>query len=429
MIGYAVVLCSRVGSSRVKAKCFTEFEGKPMIAHLLERLKSFKVFLAVPPCDVARYEYLESQFPNVTMYAGEPDNPLQRTSDVAKKYDIANVIRVCHDKIFVDDCLMDLAIAEYEKRKVDYLYSSHFTEGSGFEIIKSEILHSAAEKHRPCEHISYAICAETNNLHNFDVPEKYRSSFRLLVDFPEDTALMRRIPMNLTLPRVLDFLRDNESLAKINKLPQLTIYTCAYNASAWVSDCISSILTQRGFKEFEYIFIDDCSTDNTVEVAKKKIPGNYRNVTFVKNEKNIGLAASSNKALEMARGRYVMRIDADDYFQYQDAAFTILNYIDKKGYDAVYCGNQIERPNEKHHIGGAIFSRRQINMIKFSDRLRGYEGYDFFLRAKDDLKIGYFYKPLWFYRQHSKAMSKNNLIEREEIKRKIDHEHNRKEMA
>ena len=73
-----------------------------------------------------------------------------------------------------------------------------------------------------------------------------------------------------------------------------------------------------------------------------------------------------------------------------------------------------------HHVGGALFCKSAVNHIKFTEKLRGYEGLDFFLRAREQLNVGYFGKPVFFYRQHSGSMSKTNLKMREDIKRGIE---------
>lgn len=419
MINVAVVLCTRTKSNRIKEKCFYKFNGVPLIERLLDRIKNFCVIVAHPTEDVGRYDYLTDIYSNIKLYSGDQD-PLKRMADVVKKYDIKYVIRICHDKIFVDEDLISLALRDFMTSNSDYLYSSCFTEGSGFEIMSGSKVIEASEKFKNCEHISYAVREITDNICIFDVPEKYRSSYRLLIDYPEDLALLHKLDTSSKLTEVLKFLDDNEKIAKINKLPKLTIYTCVYNGQRFLADCIRSVLRQKNFKEFEYIIIDDASTDETPEVIRKTIGGLYKNIRVIRNSENIGLAASSNIALENAKGKYVLRLDHDDYFQYLDSAFTLYNYIEKNGYDAVYCGNQLQRPDEHHHIGGAIFNKKEINFIKFSEKLRGYEGYDFFLRSKGKIKIGYFYKPLWFYRQHQGSMSNTNLEERAKLKKEIE---------
>jgi hypothetical protein len=80
----------------------------------------------------------------------------------------------------------------------------------------------------------------------------------------------------------------------------------------------------------------------------------------------------------------------------------------------------IQKGKECHHVGGALFNKNALNFIKFTDGLRGYEGYDLFLRAKDRLKIGYFEKPTFFYYQREGSMSKTNPRIRAKIKSEID---------
>jgi len=120
-----------------------------------------------------------------------------------------------------------------------------------------------------------------------------------------------------------------------------------------------------------------------------------------------------------------MRLDADDYFSYKEVCRDLINEIEETGHDVIYPSNyfgsmsKIQTGKECHHIGGAIFKTRAINHVKFTEGLRGYEGLDFFARAKDTLSIGYFARPTFFYTQRNDSMSKTNLDDREKIKNNI----------
>lgn len=90
------------------------------------------------------------------------------------------------------------------------------------------------------------------------------------------------------------------------KTPDITILLVAYNAEQYISECIKSVLAQT-FKTFEFLIIDDGSTDNTVKIIRNftdsRIRLVYNNHDYIK---------SLNKGMLLAKGEYIARIDADD---------------------------------------------------------------------------------------------------------------------
>ena len=94
-----------------------------------------------------------------------------------------------------------------------------------------------------------------------------------------------------------------------NKQSLVTIYITNHNYGRFLKQSIDSVLDQS-LKKFDLIIIDDGSKDNSKEIIKKyiKLP----NVTVI-FQKRKGLAISNNIALNLAKGKYIMRLDADDY--------------------------------------------------------------------------------------------------------------------
>jgi glycosyltransferase involved in cell wall biosynthesis len=90
--------------------------------------------------------------------------------------------------------------------------------------------------------------------------------------------------------------------------PVVSIIMNVYNSEKFINATIDSILKQT-MKEFEFIIIDDGSTDRTGEIIE-----NYsdKRIIFIKNEQNLGIPKSANIGLKIARGQYIARIDADD---------------------------------------------------------------------------------------------------------------------
>lgn len=103
-----------------------------------------------------------------------------------------------------------------------------------------------------------------------------------------------------------------ELMAKGNeKEPLVSVIMPAYRCSDTISRALDSALAQDVAKEI--LVIDDCSPDELGRVMRE-----YRDrteVVYVCNEKNMGAAATRNRGVQMARGRYVAFLDADDWWE------------------------------------------------------------------------------------------------------------------
>lgn len=90
--------------------------------------------------------------------------------------------------------------------------------------------------------------------------------------------------------------------------PKITVFMAAYNVSGYIAESISSILNQT-FKDFEFIIIDDGSTDDTALIVKKF---NDSRISFIQNDGNKGIPFTRNRLLELAKGEYIAILDSDD---------------------------------------------------------------------------------------------------------------------
>ena len=91
-------------------------------------------------------------------------------------------------------------------------------------------------------------------------------------------------------------------------MPKVTVLMSVYNEEGFLKESIESILSQN-FSDFEFLIINDASTDSCREII---LSCDDSRIVLVDNEKNIGLTRSLNKGLQLARGEYIARIDADD---------------------------------------------------------------------------------------------------------------------
>jgi glycosyltransferase involved in cell wall biosynthesis len=91
-------------------------------------------------------------------------------------------------------------------------------------------------------------------------------------------------------------------------VPQVTVLMTTYNGLSYLDECIRSVINQD-FEDFEFLIIDDASTDGTYDFLKSF---KDRRIKILQNQNNIGQTASLNKGLGIAAGEFIVRLDQDD---------------------------------------------------------------------------------------------------------------------
>lgn len=90
--------------------------------------------------------------------------------------------------------------------------------------------------------------------------------------------------------------------------PKVTVLMTVYNGERFIRESIESILNQT-FRDFEFIIINDGSTDASSEIIRSFVDTRIR---LIDNKKNFGVYRSANKGLKLAKGKYIARQDDDD---------------------------------------------------------------------------------------------------------------------
>ncbi len=106
--------------------------------------------------------------------------------------------------------------------------------------------------------------------------------------------------------------------------PLITVYMPVFNAANFLDQSISSILSQT-FSNFEFIIVDDASTDNSWRIIKSYAKKDQR-IVAIKNKINLGVSLTSNIAISQARGKFLARMDADD-ISFNDRLEKQLNFL------------------------------------------------------------------------------------------------------
>lgn len=95
-----------------------------------------------------------------------------------------------------------------------------------------------------------------------------------------------------------------------NTQPVISVIMGVYNGERFLSEAVESVLNQS-YGDFEFIICNDCSTDASAEILKAYAAVDRR-IVLLKNERNMGLAATLNRCLAVARGEFIARMDCDD---------------------------------------------------------------------------------------------------------------------
>ena len=96
----------------------------------------------------------------------------------------------------------------------------------------------------------------------------------------------------------------------MNNSPKISVVMSCYNRENFVRDAIESILNQT-YTDFEFIIIDDCSTDKTPEIIQEYADKDNR-IVYIRNEENMDYNYNLRKGFKLAKGEYIARMDDDD---------------------------------------------------------------------------------------------------------------------
>ncbi len=122
----------------------------------------------------------------------------------------------------------------------------------------------------------------------------------------------------------------------MSKIPKVSVVTSVYNGEKYISACVQSILDQS-FEDFEFILLDNGSTDGTSELLDRIDDPRVR----VIHQENLGIPQSLNKGIHLACGELIARLDADDV-SYPDRLERQVKFMDANP-DHVLCGGGYER--------------------------------------------------------------------------------------
>lgn len=105
---------------------------------------------------------------------------------------------------------------------------------------------------------------------------------------------------------------------KENTVPLVSVLVPVYNVEKYIGRCLNSLFSNTIAKKCEFIIVDDCSPDGSMDIVRKIIsefPAVAGNVVLRSHDFNRGLAAARNTALLQAHGKYIICVDSDDWVE------------------------------------------------------------------------------------------------------------------
>lgn len=207
---------------------------------------------------------------------------------------------------------------------------------------------------------------------------------------------------------------------------KISVIMPVYNGEKYLKEAIDSVLSQT-FKDFELIIINDCSTDTTIDVINSY---NDERIILINNEENLGIAKNLNKGIEISKGKYIARMDADDIC-YSHRLERQYNFMEKNR-DIGMCGSNVELftndtirlhvcPQQHNEIKvlqifnsafthPAVMINKEIldkYNLRYDEFYEGMEDYELWIRMSRVTKLANIDEVLLKYRIHANQVTKN----------------------
>ncbi len=230
----SAIIQARMGSTRLPNKTFLDLCGKPLLFHVVERLKYSKHInnIVVATTNLAQDDVIENwtKENRINFFRGSVENVLNRYYKAAKKFNSDLIVRITADDPFKDYRIIDNAIETIIENKLDFVCNNNpptYPEGLDVEVLTYNCLKKCNDNSKSLyqkEHVTQYIhqnpdIFETKNIKN----EKDYSNYRWTIDTNEDYIFVNKIYESLykeddifLTEEIYNLLESNKDLLKIN---------------------------------------------------------------------------------------------------------------------------------------------------------------------------------------------------------------------
>ena len=210
--------------------------------------------------------------------------------------------------------------------------------------------------------------------------------------------------------------------------PLVTIYIPSRNYGNFLRQSVESVFKQT-YINWELIIIDEGSSDDSLLIAKDLQSTNPNKITVIENSEAYGLQKLSNYVLSIAKGKYMMRLDADDWLD-ESAVYLLVHKLESNEDIGMVYGNfyYVDETGEylglehRHKLGeedkvgqlpphGActLLRTRSLKSVGgYSEDVNAQDGWDLWYKLFDRIGAASIKAPIFYYRQHNSSLSKDN---------------------
>lgn len=201
---------------------------------------------------------------------------------------------------------------------------------------------------------------------------------------------------------------------------KISVIIPIFNREKYIARCLRSLLSQSmAENDYEIIVINDGSKDGTKNILNLFKNAFRQKIYVIENKKNLGLPASLNKGIRASKGKYIVRVDSDDYVNYNFLLILHMMVSLNDKYSGVACDYYLVNDKEKvlrqvncenEPIGcGIIFEKKHmINVGLYNEDYLINEEKEFRKRYVKRYTLGRLSIPLYRYRRHTKNMTNYN---------------------
>jgi sialic acid synthase SpsE/spore coat polysaccharide biosynthesis protein SpsF (cytidylyltransferase family)/CMP-N-acetylneuraminic acid synthetase len=462
------VVVARSKSTRLPGKATLPIASVGALEHLFRRLDFAKAQHSITSLafcttmDVSDDELakLAGGF-GVSVFRGDVDNVLKRMSLALEAFDDHDlVLRITGDDILCDPKYLAKTVNYHLATGADYTDAKSLPSGTEVEVFDASVLRYILSHALDTSGTEYLTNYITDNQHLFSchslpVASEHTVKARLTLDTLEDYSVIGRLiktfaeegkEFDYSMDDIVEYFTKNPTELNKNQeiiqrkiplqfdtsiavsksvlKPLVTVYIVNFNYAKYLERSIESVLAQT-FKNIQLLIIDDGSSDDS-----QRILDYYENIYGIEVVRNTnkGLTASNNSALKLAKGKYITRLDADDFF-HEDAIRQLVSPLeDNASIAAVFPDYAVvdQEGNVLHYESRNDFKKDvdlfdspahgactliRSEMLKevggYNENYFCQDGWDAWLKLLQLGSVQNISLPLFFYRQHSENMTRD----------------------
>ena len=213
----------------------------------------------------------------------------------------------------------------------------------------------------------------------------------------------------------------------MKKNPLVTVYIPCKNYGHYLTNAVLSVQNQL-YKNWELFIVDDASNDGSKTIAENIQKKDPERIKMISNSIPIGLQRIANRVLDLAKGQYIIRLDADDWFD-ESALLLMVAKLESDYQLGLVYGNFFYTDPDGRVIG--VERRRRLGiedhsshlpphgactMVRtrvlkavggYSEDLNAQDGWELWYKLIHKVKVASLEAPLFYYRQHEHSLSRD----------------------